>query len=98
MEDTQAVNWEAEEEEGTESPSDALGSSPEPLGRLHIFSSAHGPEKGQGVVMLQHQYRLLLLWGGSWKVVRNLCIYFINLHLKIFFLLIFSNFLKTCFY
>ncbi|XP_014392748.1 PREDICTED: mediator of DNA damage checkpoint protein 1 isoform X8 [Myotis brandtii] len=45
MEDTQAVNWEAEEEEETERPSDSLGCSLEPLGRLHVFSSAHGPEK-----------------------------------------------------
>ncbi|XP_045681902.1 mediator of DNA damage checkpoint protein 1 isoform X2 [Phyllostomus hastatus] len=45
MEDTQAINWEVEEEEETERPSDSLGSSLEPLGRLHIFSSVHGPEK-----------------------------------------------------
>ncbi|KAM7137238.1 mediator of DNA damage checkpoint protein 1 isoform 2-T3 [Molossus nigricans] len=45
MEDTQAINWEVEEEEKTERPSDSLGCSLEPLGRLHIFSSAHGPEK-----------------------------------------------------
>ncbi|XP_023600957.1 mediator of DNA damage checkpoint protein 1 isoform X3 [Myotis lucifugus] len=45
MEDTQAVNWEAEEEEETERPGDSLGCSLEPLGRLHVFSSAHGPEK-----------------------------------------------------
>lgn len=52
MEDTQAINWEVEEEEETERPSDSLGSSLEPLGRLRIFSSVHGPEKGQGVWML----------------------------------------------
>nr|KAF6271213.1 mediator of DNA damage checkpoint 1 [Pipistrellus kuhlii] len=45
MEDTQAVNWEVEEEEETERPSDSLRCNLEPLGRLHIFSSAHGPEK-----------------------------------------------------
>ncbi|XP_036212546.1 mediator of DNA damage checkpoint protein 1 isoform X10 [Myotis myotis] len=45
MEDTQAVNWEVEEEEETERPSDSVGCSLEPLGRLHVFSSAHGPEK-----------------------------------------------------
>lgn len=45
MEDTQAINWEAEEEEETERPSESLGCILEPLGQLHIFSSAHGPEK-----------------------------------------------------
>ncbi|KAM8779808.1 mediator of DNA damage checkpoint protein 1 [Rhynchonycteris naso] len=45
MEDTQAIHWEAEEEEETERPSDALGCGLEPLGRLRVFSSAHGPEK-----------------------------------------------------
>ncbi|XP_057160894.1 mediator of DNA damage checkpoint protein 1 isoform X5 [Ursus arctos] len=45
MEDTQAVNWEVEEEEETETPNESLGCSLEPVGRLHIFSSAHGPEK-----------------------------------------------------
>ncbi|XP_029800037.1 mediator of DNA damage checkpoint protein 1 isoform X4 [Suricata suricatta] len=45
MEDTQAINWEVEEEEETEIPSESLGCSMEPVGRLHIFSSAHGPEK-----------------------------------------------------
>ncbi|XP_072583155.1 mediator of DNA damage checkpoint protein 1 isoform X7 [Vulpes vulpes] len=45
MEDTQAINWEVEEEEETERPSEALGRGLEPVGRLHIFSSAHGPEK-----------------------------------------------------
>nr|XP_035976307.1 mediator of DNA damage checkpoint protein 1 isoform X6 [Halichoerus grypus] len=45
MEDTQAINWEVEEEEETERSSESLGCSLEPVGRLHIFSSAHGPEK-----------------------------------------------------
>ncbi|XP_066108809.1 mediator of DNA damage checkpoint protein 1 isoform X2 [Saccopteryx bilineata] len=45
MEDTQAIHWEAEEEEEAERPSEALGCGVEPLGRLRIFSSAHGPEK-----------------------------------------------------
>lgn len=47
MEDTQAVNWDVEEEEETERCSESLRCSLEPVGRLHIFSSAHGPEKGQ---------------------------------------------------
>lgn len=50
MEDTQAISWEVEEEEETERPSECLGHRLEPLGRLHIFSSAHGPEKGQWVL------------------------------------------------
>ena len=50
MEDTQAINWEVEEEEETERPSESLGCSLAPVGRLRIFSSAHGPEKGQGVL------------------------------------------------
>lgn len=45
MEDTQAINWEVEEEEETKRPSESLGCNLEPVGRLHIFSSAHGPEK-----------------------------------------------------
>ncbi|XP_039076507.1 mediator of DNA damage checkpoint protein 1 isoform X2 [Hyaena hyaena] len=45
MEDTQAINWEVEEEEETEIPSGSSGCSLEPVGRLHVFSSAHGPEK-----------------------------------------------------
>ncbi|XP_073080347.1 mediator of DNA damage checkpoint protein 1 isoform X6 [Manis javanica] len=45
MEDTQAINWEVEEEEETERPSESLGYSLKPIGQLHIFSSAHGPEK-----------------------------------------------------
>ncbi|XP_075411435.1 mediator of DNA damage checkpoint protein 1 isoform X1 [Tenrec ecaudatus] len=45
MEDTQVINWGVEEEEETEKPSESAGSTLEPLGRLHIFSGAHGPEK-----------------------------------------------------
>ncbi|XP_024413431.2 mediator of DNA damage checkpoint protein 1 isoform X3 [Desmodus rotundus] len=45
MEDTQAIDWEAGEEEEPELPSDSLGRSSEPLGRLRVFSSVHGPEK-----------------------------------------------------
>ncbi|XP_045397519.1 mediator of DNA damage checkpoint protein 1 isoform X2 [Lemur catta] len=45
MEDTQAINWDVEEEEETEQSSESLGRSLEPVGRLHIFSGAHGPEK-----------------------------------------------------
>uniref|UniRef100_A0A5F8H0I8 FHA domain-containing protein n=1 Tax=Monodelphis domestica TaxID=13616 RepID=A0A5F8H0I8_MONDO len=45
MEDTQLVDWEAQEEE----PEDSNGSPPqfglEPVGRLHLFSSVRGPEK-----------------------------------------------------
>ncbi|KAM9073976.1 mediator of DNA damage checkpoint protein 1 isoform 1-T1 [Megaptera novaeangliae] len=46
MEDTQVINWEVEEEEEVEErPSESLGCSSEPLGRLRIFSSSYGPEK-----------------------------------------------------
>ncbi|XP_037698946.1 mediator of DNA damage checkpoint protein 1 isoform X2 [Choloepus didactylus] len=45
MEDTQVIDWEADEEEEAERPSESLGCNLEPLGRLHIFSSVHGPEK-----------------------------------------------------
>ncbi|XP_059965456.1 mediator of DNA damage checkpoint protein 1 isoform X2 [Mesoplodon densirostris] len=46
MEDTQVINWEVEEEEEVEErPSESLGCSLEPLGRLRIFSSSYGPEK-----------------------------------------------------
>uniref|UniRef100_A0A8C8YDC6 FHA domain-containing protein n=1 Tax=Prolemur simus TaxID=1328070 RepID=A0A8C8YDC6_PROSS len=45
MEDTQAINWDVEEEEETEQSSESLGCSLEPVGRLRIFSGAHGPEK-----------------------------------------------------
>lgn len=53
MEDTQAINWEVEEEEETERPSESLGYSLKPIGQLHIFSSAHGPEKGQRVLVAE---------------------------------------------
>ncbi|XP_077017351.1 mediator of DNA damage checkpoint protein 1 isoform X3 [Tamandua tetradactyla] len=45
MEDTQVIDWEVDEEEEEERASESLGYSLEPLGRLHIFGSAHGPEK-----------------------------------------------------
>ncbi|XP_037375227.1 mediator of DNA damage checkpoint protein 1 isoform X2 [Talpa occidentalis] len=45
MEDTQVINWDVEEEEETEKPNEPLGYNLEPLGRLRIFSSVHGPEK-----------------------------------------------------
>ncbi|KAM9234226.1 mediator of DNA damage checkpoint protein 1 [Dugong dugon] len=45
MEDTQVIDWEADEEEETEQSIESVGCHLEPLGRLHIFSSAHGPEK-----------------------------------------------------
>ncbi|XP_042638317.1 mediator of DNA damage checkpoint protein 1 [Orycteropus afer afer] len=45
MEDTQVVDWEAEEEEETEQSTESVECSLEPVGRLHIFSSARGPEK-----------------------------------------------------
>ncbi|XP_049571612.1 mediator of DNA damage checkpoint protein 1 isoform X5 [Orcinus orca] len=46
MEDTQVINWEVEQEEEVEErPSESLGCSLEPLGRLRIFSSSYGPEK-----------------------------------------------------
>ncbi|XP_062953110.1 mediator of DNA damage checkpoint protein 1 isoform X1 [Cynocephalus volans] len=45
MEDTQAVDWDVEEEEETEQSGESLGYSLEPAGRLHVFSSARGPEK-----------------------------------------------------
>ncbi|XP_069343549.1 mediator of DNA damage checkpoint protein 1 isoform X2 [Eulemur rufifrons] len=45
MEDTQAINWDVEEEEETEQSRESLGCSLEPVGRLRIFSGAHGPEK-----------------------------------------------------
>lgn len=45
MEDTQAVDWDVEEEEETEQSNESLGCILEPIGRLHIFSGAHGPEK-----------------------------------------------------
>ncbi|XP_036032298.1 mediator of DNA damage checkpoint protein 1 isoform X2 [Onychomys torridus] len=45
MENTQVINWDAEEEEETEIPSGPLGYSLEPIGRLRLFSSTHGPER-----------------------------------------------------
>nr|XP_035153335.2 mediator of DNA damage checkpoint protein 1 isoform X6 [Callithrix jacchus] len=45
MEDTQAIDWDIEEEEETEQSCESLGCNLEPVGRLHIFSGAHGPEK-----------------------------------------------------
>uniref|UniRef100_A0A2K6E9H8 Mediator of DNA damage checkpoint protein 1 n=1 Tax=Macaca nemestrina TaxID=9545 RepID=A0A2K6E9H8_MACNE len=45
MEDTQAIDWDVEEEEETEQSSESLRCNVEPVGRLHIFSGAHGPEK-----------------------------------------------------
>ncbi|KAM4834801.1 mediator of DNA damage checkpoint protein 1 isoform 2-T2 [Thomomys bottae] len=44
MEDTQAIDWDAEEEE-TEQSNESLGHSLEPVGQLKIFSGTHGPEK-----------------------------------------------------
>ncbi|XP_060045366.1 mediator of DNA damage checkpoint protein 1 isoform X2 [Erinaceus europaeus] len=44
MEDTQAINWDVEEEEQPEIPGEYFGCSLEPVGRLRIFSSTHGPE------------------------------------------------------
>ncbi|XP_054983823.1 mediator of DNA damage checkpoint protein 1 isoform X2 [Sorex araneus] len=46
MEDTQVINWELEEEEEeTVEPSEPLGHSLEPVGRLRFFSSPQAPEK-----------------------------------------------------
>ncbi|XP_055983637.1 mediator of DNA damage checkpoint protein 1 isoform X2 [Sorex fumeus] len=45
MEDTQVINWDLEEEEETEEPSEPLGHSLEPVGRLRFFSSPQAPEK-----------------------------------------------------
>ncbi|XP_049987677.1 mediator of DNA damage checkpoint protein 1 isoform X1 [Alexandromys fortis] len=44
MENTQVIDWDAEEEE-TEISNGSLGYSLEPIGRLRLFSSAHGPER-----------------------------------------------------
>ncbi|XP_057650573.1 mediator of DNA damage checkpoint protein 1 isoform X3 [Chionomys nivalis] len=44
MENTQVIDWDAEEEE-TEISDGSLGHSLEPIGRLRLFSSAHGPER-----------------------------------------------------
>uniref|UniRef100_A0A6I8NZU0 FHA domain-containing protein n=1 Tax=Ornithorhynchus anatinus TaxID=9258 RepID=A0A6I8NZU0_ORNAN len=45
MDDTQVVDWGSGEEEvgGPHGPAEGLGD--EPVGRLHLFSSVHGPEK-----------------------------------------------------
>ncbi|KAM6185034.1 mediator of DNA damage checkpoint protein 1 [Rhynchocyon petersi] len=45
MEDTQVISWEVEEEEETDRSSGSMGCNLEAVGRLHMFSSAHGPEK-----------------------------------------------------
>lgn len=50
MEDTQAIDWAAEEEEETEQSGESLGYSLEPVGRLRVFGSTYGPEKGQGAL------------------------------------------------
>ncbi|XP_038199141.1 mediator of DNA damage checkpoint protein 1 isoform X2 [Arvicola amphibius] len=44
MENTQVIDWDPEEEE-TEISNGSLGHSLEPIGRLRLFSSAHGPER-----------------------------------------------------
>ncbi|CAO2609233.1 Mediator of DNA damage checkpoint protein 1 [Lemmus lemmus] len=44
MENTQVIDWDAEEEE-TEISNGSLGHSLEPIGRLRLFSSAQGPER-----------------------------------------------------
>lgn len=45
MENTQVIDWDAEEEEETEISSGSLGYSVEPIGRLRFFSGTHGPER-----------------------------------------------------
>uniref|UniRef100_G1SH01 FHA domain-containing protein n=1 Tax=Oryctolagus cuniculus TaxID=9986 RepID=G1SH01_RABIT len=45
MEDTQAIILETEDEEDTEQSNHIAGGGLEPVGRLHVFSSTHGPEK-----------------------------------------------------
>ncbi|XP_048203999.1 mediator of DNA damage checkpoint protein 1 isoform X2 [Perognathus longimembris pacificus] len=45
MEDTQTIDWDAEEEEETEQSRESLEHSSEPVGQLRIFSGTHGPEK-----------------------------------------------------
>ncbi|XP_051043348.1 mediator of DNA damage checkpoint protein 1 [Phodopus roborovskii] len=45
MENTQVIDWDAEEEEETEISSGSLGYSLEPIGRLRLFSGTHGPER-----------------------------------------------------
>ncbi|XP_072497663.1 mediator of DNA damage checkpoint protein 1 isoform X2 [Notamacropus eugenii] len=45
MEDTQLVDWEAQEEEPEDSNSSPPRFGLEPVGRLHLFSTVRGPEK-----------------------------------------------------
>ncbi|XP_027732509.1 mediator of DNA damage checkpoint protein 1 isoform X2 [Vombatus ursinus] len=45
MEDTQLVDWEAQEEESEDSKGSPPRFALEPVGRLHLFSSVRGPEK-----------------------------------------------------
>ncbi|XP_062041729.1 mediator of DNA damage checkpoint protein 1 isoform X5 [Lepus europaeus] len=45
MEDTQAIILETEDEEDTEQSNHIAGGGLEPVGRLRVFSSTHGPEK-----------------------------------------------------
>ncbi|XP_013365258.1 PREDICTED: mediator of DNA damage checkpoint protein 1 isoform X2 [Chinchilla lanigera] len=45
MEDTQTIDWAAEEEEETERASESSGCSLEPVGRLRVFGGTYGPEK-----------------------------------------------------
>ncbi|XP_034380148.1 mediator of DNA damage checkpoint protein 1 isoform X3 [Arvicanthis niloticus] len=45
MENTQVIDWDAEQEEEAEISSGSLGYSVEPIGRLRLFSGTHGPEK-----------------------------------------------------
>ncbi|KAL1765721.1 mediator of DNA damage checkpoint protein 1 isoform X2 [Sigmodon hispidus] len=45
MENTQVIDWDAEEEEETEISSGSLGYTLEPVGRLRLFSSTRGPER-----------------------------------------------------
>ncbi|GAB1301010.1 Mediator of DNA damage checkpoint protein 1 [Apodemus speciosus] len=45
MENTQVIDWDAEEEEETEISSGSVGYSVEPIGRLRLFSGTHGPER-----------------------------------------------------
>ena len=63
MEDTQAIDWDIEEEEETEQSCESLGCNLEPVGRLHIFSGAHGPEKGQGVLDAEVLVQVFCFWG-----------------------------------
>ncbi|KAM5262862.1 mediator of DNA damage checkpoint protein 1 [Ctenodactylus gundi] len=45
MEDTQAIDWDVEEEEETDQSTESLGGRLEPVGQLRLFSGVHGPEK-----------------------------------------------------